>query len=400
MALLLVACGDPVAEPSATSLEPVTATTEASVAATAPVQTVPTATEAPLTPSRVDRGFVEGDALVAPPSTVTASVETEIWPGALGDVADDMAIYYHEADPEASFILAVSKSDASDGGIHTFDMGGALIDSWLIGKINGVEIRDLATYDNVADEWADRVLVLATNRTEDEITYAWLNRSTGELTGAGTTSLAFEPYGCSLYVSPVEGTVYAFVSEATSGNNRLRQYELSISGDAVSGVQVRSLDTATLSEGMSVYESSELFFLGEEDLGLYVYDAEPDGGTSRTAIDTVSGGNLTADVEGVAVIHPTGSQPGFILASSQGAGDFQLYELESPHSYVGTFVVGAGAADSAQNTDGIDVLRMPFGVTWPNGVLAVHDDTNTGGGASNVKLVDLGELLGPIATAR
>lgn len=330
------------------------------------------------------------------PGTVTATVESEVFSGASGDVADSMWIWRNPADPDSSFVLAVNKSTGSDGGVYTLALDGTVVDSYLLGSVNGIDGRDLALYDNVASGWSGRVLLAMSDRTASEIAYGWLNRSTGEITSAGGTSLAFDPYGLTMYVSPVDGKVYAFVSEATGGSNALRQYELTVSGSTVSGTSVRTLDTASLAEGMDVSEPDEWFFLGEEDAGLYRYDAEPDGGTSRTTVDTVAG-NLTADVEGVAVVAATLGLPGYLIASSQGSSDFQLYELANPHTYLHTFsVVGAGGVDNVTDTDGLDVLRASLGSAWPSGLMVVHDATNTGGAASNLKFIELGQLLGDL----
>lgn len=326
------------------------------------------------------------------PASVTASVETEVWSGASGDVADDPAIYYHSADPASSIVLGSSKSTGADGGVHSFDLSGNLLDSWLVGEVNSVDLIDTATVD-VDTSWADRVLVLATQRGDGDLVFGFLNRTTGEITSAGTAAVGWEPYGCCLYVSPLDGSIYAFVNEATSGSNRWRQFELTVSGSTVSGSLVRSGSTESLAEGLCADYQNNRILIGIEDDRLAWFLPEPGDSTTLNTIEA-EGVHFTADIEGITVIPAINGQHGVIIVSSQGSSEFVVYNLDDD-SYMGTFTVNAGSVDAANNTDGIAALRVPMG-SWTNGLLVVHDDTNTGGGASNFKFVDLGDVLGSI----
>ena len=326
------------------------------------------------------------------PASVTADVETALWSGASGDVADDPAIYYHAADPSASIVLGSSKSTGADGGVHSFDLSGTLLDSWLVGEVNSVDLIDTATVD-VDSSWADRVLVLATERGDGDLVFGFLDRATGEITSAGTTAVGWEPYGCCLYVSPVDGAIYAFVNEATGGSNRWRQFELTVSGSTVSGSLVRSGSTESLAEGMCADYQNGRILIGVEDDRLAWFLPEPGDATTLNTIEA-EGVHFTADIEGITVVPAMNGQHGVIIVSSQGSSEFVVYNLDDD-SYMGTFVVNAGSADAVTGTDGIAALRAPMGA-WTNGLFVCHDETNTGGGASNFKFVDLGDILGPI----
>lgn len=349
-------------------------------------------------------GWVAWQVALAPAGTgpdpevdvVYATSQTEYMPdGFTDDIADTPAIWVNTSAPERSVILG-SRKAPTGGGIDVYGLDVPLAPrlSFLsVGEINNVALRDLAGHSG----WGDRILVVGTNRSTNSLTYAWLDRATRTLSAAGSTAVGFEPYGTCLYVSPVDGKVYAFVSESTGGSGQLDQYELTLSGSTVTGAKVRDLSTATLSEGMACDDANGYLFLGEEDVGLFRYNAEPDGGTSRVTIDEVGGGHLFADVEGITIAYGREEgESGFLIVSSQGNSTFVVYDLASPHAYVKTFQVkgSGGEIDDVADTDGIAVTRADLGPLWPDGLFVVHDSTNAGSAASNFKLVNAGRIFG------
>ena len=69
-------------------------------------------------------------------------------------------------------------------------------------------------------------------------------------------------------------------------------------------------------------------YLGEEDVGIWRYGAEPDSGSSRTLVARVGENGLEADVEGLTIYYGSGSK-GYLIASSQGNDSFKVYETRS-----------------------------------------------------------------------
>jgi hypothetical protein len=123
-------------------------------------------------------------------------------------------------------------------------------------------------------------------------------------------------------------------------------------------------------------------YIGEEDVGLWKYGAEPGAGTSRSMVDeTGGGGNLTADVEGLAIYYSGGGK-GYLLVSSQGASRFDIFRREGDNAYMASFRIPAGTVDEVTQTDGIDVTNMALGGPYPSGLFVVHDDSG-----ENYKLV-------------
>lgn len=338
--------------------------------------------------------IVSGAAPEPTPSfDVMADAQTAYMPaGFTDDIADTPTIWVDEDNRSRSVILG-SRKAPTNGGIDVYGLDGARLSFWSIGEVNNVSVRDLKGHAG----WGDRILVVGSNRTTDALTFGWLDRVARTLSLAGSTPVGFAPYGCCLYVSPVDGAVYAFVSESTGGANGLKQYRLTLSGSTVTGTQVRSMPTATLSEGMICDDASQTFFLTEEDVGFFKYGAEPTSGTSRTAIDLVGAGNLVADAEGVSIAYGRGSDPSYLLVSSQGDNTFVVYDLLSPHAVVKKFHVtgNEGLIGDVTETDGQAITRADLSPYWPDGVFVAHDTANDDQGqpASNFKLVDAGRIF-------
>ena len=318
---------------------------------------------------------------------VPAADETQDFPVGSGDIADDPAIWVDRASPGRSVVIGSSKEE-DRGGLSVYDLAGRQLQFLQTGEMNNVDLR--------TGVLGGRTLVVASDRTRDALAYYFLNPSTRTLSPAGSTPLGFEPYGTCLYASP-GGALYAFATEATDSSGQFDQYRLSLSGASVTGTKVRDLSTASQAEGCVVHDPARRLFLAEEDLGLFSYGADPTSPANRTTIDLVSGPNLEADVEGVAVAVGAAGGPSYLLVSSQGDSTYHLYDLAPPHAHRRAYTVTAsGAVDGATGTDGQAVTLANLGPLFPGGLVVVHDEDNTGGSTSNFKYVDARKALGPL----
>jgi 3-phytase len=119
-------------------------------------------------------------------------------------------------------------------------------------------------------------------------------------------------------------------------------------------------------------------YVGEEDVGIWKYSAEPDSGTERTRVDSTVDGNLTDDVEGLAIyIGPDGS--GYLVASNQGADSYAVYERAGDNRFLGIFhVIGdrETGIDGVSETDGVGVSSANLGPGFPNGLFVAQDGRN------------------------
>lgn len=308
-------------------------------------------------------------------------VETDAFSGS-GDIADDSAIWFNTANPSQSVIIG----DNKESGIGVFDLSGKLLQFRSDGRIGNVDIR---TDFQLGSE--TMILVGANNRTTATISLYKLNPTSRQLEPVGGSRNTLNPnYGFCFYKSQQSNKYYAFVTQEAGGT--VEQYELSASGVSINAVKVRTLNVGSQSEGCVADDASGQVYIAEEDVGIWKYGAEPTAGTNRTAIDSVGGGHLTADVEGVAIAYgPDGK--GYLFASSQGDSKYAVYDLATG-SFIKNFSIGAnGSIDAVSETDGISVYYGNFNTTFPQGIFVAHDADNSGGSTSNLKYVPLHTIL-------
>ncbi|MFF3676204.1 phytase [Streptomyces sp. NPDC002120] len=301
--------------------------------------------------------------------SVTATVETAPVSHS-GDAADDPAIWVHPTDPAKSVVVATDKK----GALEVYDMTGARIQRITGDYGNNVDLRGniVVSADDEAADGNGAMHIYRIDPATRRLT--WLKDVPTEVTA----------HGICLYTSPASGKLYAFPN-STSG--RVEQWELAVNGDAVTATSVRLWDAGSAVEGCYADETTGKLYLGEEDVGVWVYGAEPTAGTSRTKLDsTGSGGHITADTEGITA---AGNR---IYVSSQGSNDFTVYD-RTTRAYLGRFSVSNGtAADDCEDTDGIDATAANLGPAFPQGVFICQDGSNGNPGTSgnqNFKFVPL-----------
>jgi phosphodiesterase/alkaline phosphatase D-like protein len=211
-------------------------------------------------------------------------------------------------------------------------------------------------------------------------------------------------YGLTLYRSPVTNDYYVFTSRRQTGD--VAQFKLIDKGNGKIGAErvreftIPSPTTAGRSaqtEGMVADQETGFLYIAQEDVGIWKFDAEPNGGKIGKLIDKVKfegGKNLTDDAEGLTLYYGKNGT-GYLLASSQGDNTFAAYTREGNNDFLGRFGVGNnGSIDSVQESDGADVINLPLGPNFPFGVFITQDGNNepakTINGAnvnSNFKLV-------------
>ena len=347
--------------------------------------------------------------------TVAAVAETAPVADAC-DAADDPAIWVNEADPEASLIVATNKVR----GFVVYGLDGAVVSTSEVGRVNNVDLRD-----GVDVGGRQTIVVAATNRTTETIDVLALDPETGGLTPLLDTPIRpdfdAEPYGLCLYRPAADGELYVFANDL---DGAVEQWHLDNDGDGsgLAGTRVRSWEVGSQTEGCVADDANGWLFIGEEEVGVWRYEAAPDASTTeRFAVDRVGagepeGGHLSASVEGLSIYAPPGGgrQDGYLVASSQGNNTYVVYDRAPPHAYRGTFRVGGsagaagggvtgggpaggGAIDGAEDTDGLQVVSAPLGPRYPRGLLVVQDGRNRAPDAAeanqNFKLVSWGDVL-------
>ncbi|MDQ3946872.1 MAG: phytase [Actinomycetota bacterium] len=336
---------------------------------------------------------------------VTVSATVEAAPSdSTGDSVDDMAIWVDTADPTRSVVIG------ADHGAHTidvYDLTGARLQHLDLGDANNVDLRTGftlggATIDlvGVAGGGHSRGGVLRFFRLDPA------TRKLENVTVGGEFNVP-SAHGFCMYHSAVSGKFYAF-RVAPSGI--LQQFELFDDAGLVNArpagepfdvdpqpINANSNDAV---EGCTTDDQAGSLFIGEQDWGIWKYSAEP--AAPRTKADRVlvdgtdvNGGHITADVEGLTIVHESGGD-GFLLASSQGDDSFNVYRRKAPHQFVRKVrVAGGPQSDGCERTDGIDAVAANLGPAFPKGLFVCQDNHNTAPapGNQNFKYVPLEQVV-------
>jgi 3-phytase len=282
--------------------------------------------------------------------------------------ADDIAIWIHPTDTSQSTVIGAVKTSSTS--LRVYNLSGQQIQSVNVSQVNNVDLRY-----NFPLSGQRVALVVGSNRSNDSISIYRVNPQTRllENVAARTISTGMAIYGCGMYVSPHSGKYYAF---ASSESGQVQQWELFDNGAGkVDATRVRSFSVGSRTEGLVADDITGVLYVGEEDVGIWRYSAEPNGGSARTQFDRVgSGGRLTADVEGLSIYYAPGGA-GYLIASSQGNNEFAVYRRDGNNSYVGSFkLVAGGGIDGVTDTDGIDVTNFPLGSQFPQGLFVAQDN--------------------------
>jgi 3-phytase len=333
---------------------------------------------------------VAGVPKVPPPSgrTAVAAIETDPVED-FGDAADDPAIWVHPQRPELSLVIGTNKKR----GLEVYDLAGRRMQSLPDGRMNNVDLRDGFQLGG-----QPVTIVAASNRTTKSIALYRVDARARRLEpvadGLISTGLS-DPYGLCMYRSAVSGEMYVFINDSADG--RFRQWRLVARGDRVGVEQVRSFGVGSQSEGCVADDETGALYVGEEDVGLWRYQAEPGGGDERRLVDsTTAPGRLAADVEGVGLVRGAEGR-GYLVVSNQGADNYAVYRREGDNEFVGFFDVIANdelGIDGVSETDGLDVTGSALGPAFPHGLLVVQDGRNlTPAARQNFKFVPWQDVM-------
>ncbi len=309
---------------------------------------------------------------------VFATVETEPVPNG-GDAADDPAIWVHPTDAALSLIIGTDKT----GGLAVYDLSGKQLQYLADGEMDNVDLRGGFKLGG-----QEVTLVTASNRRNNSIAIYKVDAATRKLenVAARVITHGMAVYGMCMYRSAKTGKVYYFGNSKTG---LVEQYELFEASGKVDAKKVRNFKVGSVVEGCVADDELGKFYISEEPVGIWKYDAEPESGTTRTQVAKVGDGHLHADVEGLAIAYgPNGT--GHLIVSSQGNYSYIAYKREGNNEFVKKFRIGDGDIDGAEETDGLDVTTTPLGDKFPKGLFVVQDGFNDKGAKNqNFKLVPL-----------
>jgi 3-phytase len=317
----------------------------------------------------------------APTATVTARGETAAVGTANADAADDPAIWRNPTDPAASLIVGTDKK----AGLYVYDLAGRQRSFVDAGRVNNVDLRDMGPAG---------IIVAASDRNDPLNGKAALFRldpASATLAPLGTVSAgAGEAYGICLYRDGAALWAFNVLKDGT-----IRQLALNLSGTAPAARLVRTMKLATQSEGCVVDDRTGRLYVGEEDVGVWRFDARPDAPTTPVAVGKADGYGIVADTEGVAIAAQGTGDGGYLVVSSQGDNAYAVYRL-ADDAYVGRFRIGAGRVGATEETDGVELIVGDFGPAFPGGLFIAQDGHNLPA-AQNFKLVAWADIKAALA---
>ncbi|MBN3907805.1 MAG: phytase [Nostoc sp. NMS1] len=313
--------------------------------------------------------------------------------------ADDPAIYVNATNAADSLVLTSVKN----AGLRVYDLSGNLLQTVNPGGIRYNNI-DLQYGFKLGNQSID--IAVASDRQNDKLAIFKINPNPGadgnyleDITDSNIATIfqasPFEPpysastrssYGLTLYRSPITNDYYVFTSRRQTGD--IAQFKLIDKGNSKIGAELvreftipspTATDRSPQTEGMVVDQETGFLYIAQEDVGIWKFQAEPDGGTTGKLIDRVrfeGGSHLTDDAEGLTIYYGKNGT-GYLLASSQGDSTFVAYTREGNNEYVGNFAIGNnGSIDSVQESDGADVINLPLGPNFPFGLFVTQDGSN------------------------
>ncbi|MFH1139935.1 MAG: phytase [Pseudomonadota bacterium] len=302
--------------------------------------------------------------------------------------ADDVAFWHHPTDPTKGLVFATQKK----AGYSIYDSNAATLVDVNPGNIryNNVDVvygfslngqqADLAVFsDRIGDKFAVYQIQenppYLTNVTDPDANVLF-----GGEPGENTA------YGMAIYKSPVNGRVYAFVTQADT--YLVRQFELldnqgTVGWNLIRTVTLSGGDDDEVAEGIVVDQEYGMVYICQEAVGVYRMDAEP--GVSPVDVELTEDDmiveegdyNLIKDIEGISIYYLNNGQ-GFILISSQGSNTFSVFQRVG-NDFINSFTVIDNGLDidGSQECDGLDITNFPFGSDFPNGLVIVQDGQDT-----------------------
>ncbi|MEL7333364.1 MAG: phytase, partial [Cyanobacteria bacterium J06560_2] len=303
--------------------------------------------------------------------------------------SDDPAIWVNPADGNQSIVIGTLK----DGGLAVFDLQGNVTQTVLSAPFGEIRYNnvDLVYGFELGGESVD--LAVVSDRANDTLAIFKINPHTQQLedvTASNILETIFgvddgeaTAYGLATYTSPVSGMSYAFVTQ--SDGNEVAQLELIEQNGKVTANVVRTLTLPTptgdaadsQSEGIVIdQELGFLYIALEGEVGILKYSAEPNGGDDFRVVQPVGADYLTPDIEGLNIYYGADGA-GYLIANSQGDSSYAVFSREGTNEYLGSFAVGDNSPiDQVNESDGLEVVNIPVGDAFPNGLLVLQDGAN------------------------
>jgi len=305
----------------------------------------------------------------------TQSVNTK------GDAADDPAIWYNSTKPSESRIIGTDKKK----GLGVYNLSGELLSFTAVGKINNCDLQYDLPYGN------DTIIVIGGSNRSNNATSLFkfnpLTSSVDSMPLIHIPSHSVEIYGFCFYKKIETKELFSF---SIGKDGLLEQYKIRTDSNGIYADSIWSYKFDTQCEGLVADHENGVLFVGEENHGVWKLNLKSEKPEKEAVTSLASNPKLKADIEGLSMYFAANGE-GYLLVSSQGNNSYALFDRKAPHKYIGSFtVVDSENIDGTSETDGIDVINLAMGQTFPNGFFIAQDGENyTNGklGTQNFKLV-------------
>jgi 3-phytase len=311
--------------------------------------------------------------------SVEATVETTPMPHtSKDDSADDPAIWINT---ENTVLIGTDKK----GGLATYNLNGEQLKYYPYGNLNNCDLR-YGFY--IGGDTID--VLAASNRSNQSLSLYKISKG-GVLDSIHCrkikSGMQDEVYGLCMYKSKQKGKMYVFMN---SKAGEVEQFELFAFNNNIDAKLVRTLRLNSQTEGMVADDEKGILYVGEENVGIWKFDAEPTGLKDGTLIPKSSeeNQNIKYDIEGLA-IYDMGNGKGYLIASSQGNDSYAVFERQGMNKYLGSFRITDGLIDGVEGTDGLDVTSQKL-PGFEKGFLIVQDGDNYEGerlASQNFKII-------------
>lgn len=304
-----------------------------------------------------------------------------------GDGTTSPAIWLHPTDLSLSVILGADDNT----GVGVYDLSGAELQYLDDAPIGYVDVR----YNFPLDD--ERVSLIAGSVKDAPQVALWtMNVETRQLERIGTIETEFATNGLCMYRSGRTGEYYVFVN---SEDGDLAQYRIRAQGGEIVTSLARSLNVGSEIEGCVADDEFGALYIGEEEVALWRYGAEPEAGQQRRIVDVV-GGNISEQIEGLGMYY-TADGGGYLIASNEQSNRFVLYERTGENAFISEFSVGAGDLDDrVTEPNDLDVVRLALNDQFPQGLFVTADETNSSpNGRNNFKLASWGDVAAALDLA-
>ncbi|KAA9131622.1 phytase [Marinihelvus fidelis] len=307
----------------------------------------------------------DGDAVMP---SISPAAHTQ--PAALGAAID--AAFWPHAD------RVVLLAAEGEGGLNTYGTDGQRLQAYPDVQAGMVEV--------LRDGQSAPVAAIVYDGAASTLSPWQLTSGDGQL-----APLAAEPIpvhdeltGLCSYRSTLSGAWFLY---GTTDEGLLHHWELYRDGDRWQGRLLRTIPAGKGAGFCAVDAGDAAVYVGDEELGIWRFGAEPEADTTRELIDLVTPrGQLGEEIKGIAV-YSVSPELAYLLVADAGEGYLSAYGLPDGDR------VGAIAIDGLSEAEGMAALA-----TTDGGWLAIADEDQSDG-ASEYALVPWEALAAELGLA-